>query len=170
MTDGLRNLIAQQKQRKQLILIDSKNIFTYHLQPMRNFIHTKQPSTQTHNHNLNNQNKTSTWVSLVAQSFCSYYWDKAILECSHSNFAVKSVASPSHFVYEFLRKMFLMLYSVYWPNFIAWLPLLFEISGNMFIVIVFPQLLFFDVIGFKIYLSFLSESFPYMIKKVRTKM
>ena len=29
-----------------------------------------------------------------------------------------------------------MLYSVNWPNFIVWLPLLFKIPGNMFIVIV----------------------------------
>ena len=28
-TDGIRNFMAQQKQRKQPILIDGKNIFTY---------------------------------------------------------------------------------------------------------------------------------------------
>ena len=53
-TDGLRNFIAQQKERKQLILTDEKNIFTYCFQPMqllqrnfktdgiRSFIYTKQ--------------------------------------------------------------------------------------------------------------------------------
>ena len=38
---------------------------------------------------------------------------------------------PPNFVYDFSRKIFLMLYSVNWPNFIVWLPLLLEILGNM---------------------------------------
>ena len=32
--------------------------------------------------------------------------------------------SPPHFVYGFLRKIFLMLYFINWSNFISWLPLL----------------------------------------------
>ena len=40
------------------------------------------------------------------------------------------------FLYDFSRKMFLMLYSINWPNAIAWLPLLIEILVNMCIVIV----------------------------------
>ena len=52
-TDGIRNFIAQQKQHKQLILIDGKNIFTHCLQSIqclqpnsktyaiRNFMYTK---------------------------------------------------------------------------------------------------------------------------------
>ena len=52
-TDGIRNLMAQKKQRKQLILTDGKNIFTYFFQPVqriqhnvttdgiRNFMHNK---------------------------------------------------------------------------------------------------------------------------------
>ena len=39
-----------------------------------------------------------------------------------------------HFVYDFLIKMFPMLYSTNWPNFIVWLPV--QILGNMCIVIV----------------------------------
>ena len=35
MTDGLRNFIAQQKQLKQLILTDRKNIFTDRFQPIQ---------------------------------------------------------------------------------------------------------------------------------------
>ena len=35
MTDGIRNFMAQQKQRKQLILTDSKNIFAYRFQPVQ---------------------------------------------------------------------------------------------------------------------------------------
>ena len=42
-----------------------------------------------------------------------------------------------NFAYDFSRNMFLMLYSTNSPNFIAWLPLLLEILGNMCIVIVF---------------------------------
>ena len=30
--------------------------------------------------------------------------------------------SPAHFVYDFSTKMFLMLYSINWSNFIVWLP------------------------------------------------
>ena len=41
------------------------------------------------------------------------------------------IVSPAHFVYDFSTKMFLMLYSINRQNFIVWLPLLFEIMGNM---------------------------------------
>ena len=34
-TDGIKNFMAQQKQRKQLILTDDKNIFTYSFQPIQ---------------------------------------------------------------------------------------------------------------------------------------
>ena len=47
------------------------------------------------------------------------------------------IVSPAHFVYEFSTKMFLMLYSINLPNFIAWLPLLLDILGNICIPIVF---------------------------------
>ena len=60
-TDGIRNFMAQQKQSKQPILTDDKNIFTYCFQPMqrlqpnfttdgiRNFMYTKHNKTM---HNL----------------------------------------------------------------------------------------------------------------------
>ena len=35
----------------------------------------------------------------------------------------------------FLRKIFMLLYSITWPNFNVWLLLLCEILGNMYIVI-----------------------------------
>ena len=51
------------------------------------------------------------------------------------------IVSPPHFVHDFSRKRFLMLYCFNWPNFIVWLPVLFEILGNMCIAIVFfPRL------------------------------
>ena len=37
------------------------------------------------------------------------------------------IVTPAHFVYNFSTKMFRMLYSINWPNFIAWLPSLLEI-------------------------------------------
>ena len=48
---------------------------------------------------------------------------------------VLGLASP-HFEYDFLRKIFLMLYSINWPNFIASLSLLLEILGNICTVII----------------------------------
>ena len=41
----------------------------------------------------------------------------------------------SHILHELWRKRFLLLYCVTWPSFIACLPLLREILGNMCIVI-----------------------------------
>ena len=59
------------------------------------------------------------------------------------NFPEKGLGlvSPSNFVDNFSRKMIFMLYSSNWPNFIAWLPLLFEILGNMFTVVFIWKLL-----------------------------
>ena len=49
------------------------------------------------------------------------------------------IVSPLHFVYDFSREIFLILYSINWPNFIAWLHLLLEILSNTCIAIVcFP--------------------------------
>ena len=42
-----------------------------------------------------------------------------------------------HFVYEVSRKMFLMLHSINWPNFIVGLPLLLEMFDNVRIAIVY---------------------------------
>ena len=73
------------------------------------------------------------------------------------------IVSLAHFVYDFSTKMFLMLYSINWPNFIAWLLLLLEILGNMCIVIAcYPDC---DIMDFEINLIFLIESFFYMTKK-----
>ena len=62
------------------------------------------------------------------------YWSRDIL---NFNFSEKGLGlvSPPHFVYDFSRKMFLMLHSINWPNFIVWLLLLLEILGNMCITI-----------------------------------
>ena len=55
------------------------------------------------------------------------------------NFPEKGLrlGSPPHFLYDFSRKMFLMLYSSNWQNFIVCLALLLEIlGGNIYITIV----------------------------------
>ena len=54
------------------------------------------------------------------------------------NFSEKGLGlvSQPHFVNDFSRKIFPMLYSINWPNFIVSLPLLLEIFGNMCITIV----------------------------------
>ena len=70
---------------------------------------------------------------------------------------------PPHFVYYFSIKIFLVLYSVNWPNFIVWLPLLLEILGNICIVIICCPVC--DVIKVEINHSFLTKPFFYMTKK-----
>ena len=77
------------------------------------------------------------------------------------------IVSPPQFVYDFSRKIFLMLYSITWPNFIAWLPLLLEILVNMCIAnLCQPGC---DVTEFEINLIFLIKPFSYMTKKLRQK-
>ena len=77
------------------------------------------------------------------------------------------IVFPAHFVHDFLTKMFFMLYSTNWPNFIAWLLLLFEILGNMCIAIVYyPGC---DVMDFEINLIFLIKPFFLHDQKVKTK-
>ena len=66
-------------------------------------------------------------------------------------------------MYDFSRKTFLMLYSINWPNFIIWLPLLLEILCNRCIATVcFPGC---DVINFENNLIFLIKPFSYITKK-----
>ena len=64
----------------------------------------------------------------------------------------EGIASPSHFVYDFSRKMFLMLHSISSSILIASLHLLLEILSNECIAIVSFQGC--DVMNFEINLSF----------------
>ena len=66
------------------------------------------------------------------------------------------LVSPLQFLYDFSRKIFLILHSINWPNIIVWLPLLLKILGNMCITIVFLTKLWrhkfeFDLIFFIIF-------------------
>ena len=64
------------------------------------------------------------------------YWSRDILNFNFSEKGRGLVSSP-HSVYDFSKKkMILMLHSIYWPNFIVWLPFFLEILGNMCIAIV----------------------------------
>ena len=66
------------------------------------------------------------------------YWSKDMLNLVFLEKGL-GIVSPPHYVYDFSRKIFLMLYFINGPNFIAWLPLLLEILGNARIAIVcFP--------------------------------
>ena len=77
------------------------------------------------------------------------------------------IVSSPHFVHDFSRKMFLMLYANNWPSFIVWLHLLLEILGSMCIAIVcFPGC---GIINFEISLIFLIKPFFYLTKKSRQK-
>ena len=71
------------------------------------------------------------------------------------------------FFYGFSWNKFFMLHSINRPNFILWLPLLLEILGNMFIVII--SFLVHDAMNLVMNLSSLIKLFSHMTKKVRTK-
>ena len=76
------------------------------------------------------------------------------------------VASPPHFVCRFPTKIFLILYSINWLNFIVWLPLLLVILCNMYIVIIS---LVCDVINFEINHIFHIKQFFPISKRSRQK-
>ena len=63
------------------------------------------------------------------------------------------IVSPTYFVYSFSRKIFFVLYSINWPNFIVWLLLLLEILPCC------------DVILFEINFISLIKPFFYTTKK-----
>ena len=77
------------------------------------------------------------------------------------------LVSLPHFVHNFWRKIFILLYSINPSSFIVWLPLLREILGDMCIVIVWkPDC---DVMTFEVNLTFLIKPFFLQDQKVMTK-
>ena len=121
---------------------------------------------------LNNKNYDTCFLTCVSidqvwtynkskPSDASDYWSRDMVSF---NFLKKSLGlvSPPYFVHDFSRKIFLMLYFISWSNFIVWLSLLLEISGNMGIAIVcYPA---------EIHLSFLIKPFSYMTKHSEQKL
>ena len=121
--------------------------------------------------------KKQVVYSLVSALNLAYNKNKLheILDCwsrdkFNFNFSEKvlRLVSPRQFVYDFSRRVFLMLHSINWPNFIVGLPLLLEIMGNMCITIVCYSGC--DVIKFEINLIFLIKLFWDMTKKSRQKL
>ena len=95
-----------------------------------------------------------------------HYWSRDMLNFYFLDKGLGRVF-PAHFVYVFSTKMFLILYAINWPNFIAWLSFLLEILGNMCIAIVcYPSC---DIMDFEINLIFLIEPFFLYDQKVMTK-
>ena len=80
---------------------------------------------------------------------------------------VLGLAFPPHFVYDFSRKILLMLYSINWQSFIVWSSLLLGIFEDICIVIVCCPV--FDVINFEINRSFFFKPFFYITKTSEQK-
>ena len=91
-----------------------------------------------------------------------YYWSRYMLNFDFLDKGL-GIVPPAPFVYDFSRKVFLILYSINWPNFIAWLPLLLEMLGNMRIAILVNQAVTSWIL--KLTLSFQSSRFFYITKK-----
>ena len=73
------------------------------------------------------------------------------------------LVSIPHFPYNFWRKISLTLYFINWSNAIVWLPLIFEILGNICIVI--SYCLICDVINFEINHGFFIKPFFHITKR-----
>ena len=95
------------------------------------------------------------------------YWSRDMLNL---NFSEKGLGliSTLHFVYNVSTKMFLMLYSTNWSNFIVWMPLFLEIMDNICVVIICQPGC--DVIKFQINIIFLIKLFCCMTKNSRQKL
>ena len=133
---------------------------------------------------LENQDWAYLWTnSLDIYTICMFklkttklYWyqgaDHSLLPHIYIKFFQKTksgleLVSLPYFLHNVWRKIFIMLYSMNWPNFIAWLSLFLEISGNMYIAIFYFPVC--DVINFENNFSFLTKPLPYMTKKVKAK-
>ena len=77
------------------------------------------------------------------------------------------LVSLPHFLHDFWRTIIILLYSINWPSFIVWLPLLREILSNMCIAIVCWPVC--DVINFEINLIFLINPFSLIWPKIQDK-
>ena len=85
------------------------------------------------------------------------YWSRDIFNFIFFRKETRNSIWFAFCVWFFKKKMFLMLCSIKWINFIAWLPLLLEILVNMCIVIASWSGC--DLINFGINLIFLIKSF-----------
>ena len=72
-------------------------------------------------------------------------------------------AFTPHFAHDFSRKIFLVLFFINLPNFIAWLFLRLEMLGNICIIIICCTVC--EIISFEINLSFPIKPFSYVTRK-----
>ena len=97
--------------------------------------------------------------SLIWINFCSPPFGHTIkVNCIKFRSVDPHVCTTSFsvtFVYDFSKKLLLMLYSINWPNVIVWLPWLLEILRNTWIVIIYS--LVYDVIDYE--LALISSKF-----------
>ena len=103
---------------------------------------------------------SSTWQCIKNKLYkVSRFWSRYMLNFDFFENGLRLVFPPC-FVHDILKKMFLVLCCINWPNFIVWLPFLFEILCNMCIVIIsFPV---YDTMNFEDNLSFLIKLSFYM--------
>ena len=103
---------------------------------------------------------SSTWQCIKNKLYkVSRCWSRYMLNFDFFENGLRLVFPPC-FVHDILKKMFLVLCCINWPNFIVWLPFLFEILCNMCIVIIsFPV---YDTMNFEDNLSFLIKLSFYM--------
>ena len=70
-------------------------------------------------------------------------------------------------IFQVSRNTFLMLYSINWPNFILWLPLLLEILKNLCIAVIYCPVS--DIMNFEVNHSFLIKPFLHVINNSEQK-
>ena len=71
------------------------------------------------------------------------------------------LVSMCHFLHNFWRKIFPLLYSINWPNFIVWLPLVWEIWATCVLQLFVNQVVTSWIL--KLTLSFSSIIFPFFL-------
>ena len=111
-------------------------------------------------HILPNISKSKGNQAMKFGQFIEYNMRHIFLEKSYTKCGGET--SPRSFL-----RLFLILYSINWPNFIDWLPLLLEILGKVYIAII--CFLVCDIKNFKVNLNFLIKSFSYITKKAKAK-
>ena len=112
---------------------------------------------------------SSSWLRHTIKTNCIKVQtvDPQMLEKSLELVSPHHIFPTPYFPCGFLRKIFLILYSVNLPNLIAWLLLHFEILGIICIKVICFSVS--DTIHFELDFNFPFKSFFYMTKTFRTK-
>ena len=124
-----RNIFLQKSCKKWVRETSSRPLFIFY----KRFIWAKSKWSATQFQSLsialnlaNNQNRIYKTLE---------YWSRHMLDFDILEKSLR-IVPLLHFMYDFSRKVFLILYSIDWANFIDWLPLLSEILVNTCIAIV----------------------------------